>query len=165
MTLRANTVLHVVDLSSRNEVDNLWDMPRSVCSDAALQRVRTLLAADGLDPETGVSIRVTEVSRGRAELRADRAQAAAPIRAWVCWEAARADRYWAEISMPLGDGDLDPVPWLSENVSVPWLAIKTGQAGDATVSGRPTAEAHRLLEAAAWILIEDWAEARNGATL
>lgn len=154
MALRANTVLHVVDLSGRNEVDNLRDLPRSVCSDAALQRARDLLAGDRRDPETGVSIRVTEVGRGRAELRAHRARTGDPVRAWVCWEAARADRYWTEISTPIGVDDHDPVPWLSQNVSVPWLAIKAG----------PAAETCQLLEAAAWILIEDGATARAPAT-
>lgn len=145
MASRANAVLHVVRLSRCNAVDHLRDLPRSECTDAARDRVRTALTADGLDPQTGVSIRVTDVSRGRAELCARQTGTADPIRAWVCWEAATADRYRADISEPGEGGDRVPMRWLSENVLVPWLAIGAGVDDDMC----------RLLEAAAWVLIEE----------
>ena len=165
MAIRANAVLHVVSLSSRNEVDNLRDLPRSVCSDASLDRVRAVLTGDGLDPETGVSIRVTEVGQGRAELSAQRVSATDTVRAWVCWEAGKAERYWTEISTPHAGDNHDPMRWLSENVSVPWLAIRPGTADrSATSAGAPEPgmDLYRLLEATAWVLIEQSASVLAG---
>ncbi len=157
MAVRANKVLHVVNLSSGNEVDNLRDLPRSVCSDAALDRVRAVLAGDGLDPETGVSIHVTEAAAGRAEFRAQSGRMTDPVHAWVCWEAATADRYWTEIALGRGAGDGDPMQWLSENVSVPWLAIRSDGAGGPETPAPPAGsreQMRRILEATAWVLIE-----------
>lgn len=145
MASRANAVLHVVRLSPGDAVDHLRDLPRSECTDAARDRVRAALATEGLDPQTGVSIRVTDVSRGGAELCAQRTGTADPARAWVRWEDALADRHRAETAEPDGGGDRAPMRWLSENVLVPWLAIRTGVDDDMC----------RLLEAAAWVLIEE----------
>ena len=145
MASRANAVLHVVRLSRGNEVDHLRDLPRSVCTDAALDRVRAVLTADGLDPAAGVSIQVTDVGQGRAELSAHTTGTADPVRAWVCWEAATADRHRSELSEPVGGGDHAPMRWLSENVLVPWLAIRAEVDEDMC----------RLLEATAWVLIEE----------
>ena len=155
MTRRANAVLHVVTLSHGNEVDHLRDLPRSACSDAALDRVRAVLAADGVDTETGLSIRVTDVGPGWAVLAVQAAGNADPIRAWVCWAPDTADRYWTDTAEP-GDGrDRIPMRWLSENVLVPWLAIRAGAGNGSAPVSVADDEMHRLLAATAWVLIEE----------
>ena len=79
------------------------------------------------------------------------------MRAWICWDASGirrgsdAGQHAAEV------GEADPVPWLTETVSVPWLALMPGTSAPA--EGTPNLvdfpDIYRAVQALAWVLIED----------